>query len=82
MQQYICDRCGDVIPLYNHRRNHIVFYDKGVKNFNIVYQDNHKYNECDLCDECLELLNKINESFISYDRTNEEILGAITNDRY
>ena len=82
MKQYICDRCGVVIPLYSDNHHHILFYDKDVQNAHVQYQFNNKYDERDLCDDCLELLNNINEYFISYDRTNEEILEAITNDRY
>ena len=64
MKQYICDRCGVVIPLYNHRRNHVVFYDKDVKSYMIQYQDNNQYSECDLCDDCLEYLHNMNQAFM------------------
>ena len=84
MQQYICDRCGAVIPSNKWFHNRILFYNSDVSyDKGIEFQGNRSYSECDLCDDCLELLNKINESFMSCDRTNEEILGAIVNnDRY
>ena len=63
MKQYICDRCGVVIPLYNHY-NHVIFYDQGVISSNIQYQSNNKYNEYDLCDDCLEYLHNMNQAFI------------------
>ena len=63
MKQYICDRCGVEIPLYNHY-NHVIFYDQGVISSNIQYQSNNKYNECDLCDDCLEYLHNMNQAFI------------------
>ena len=53
MKQYICDRCGVIIPTYGNH-NHVIFYDKDVMRSNIQYQSNNKYNECDLCDDCLE----------------------------
>lgn len=63
MKQYICDRCGAVISLYNHRRNHIVFYDRDIRS-DIQYQNNYHYNECDLCDDCLEYLHNMNQMFM------------------
>ena len=60
MKQYICDRCGAVIPLYNND-NHILFYDEDVPN---AYQFNGKYSECDLCDDCLEYLHNMNQAFM------------------
>ena len=63
MKQYICDRCGVEIPLYSNY-NHVIFYDKinGVTFSNI--QSNNKYNECDLCDDCLEYLHNMNQAFM------------------
>lgn len=66
MKQYICDRCGVTIPLYSNY-NHVIFYDKDVQCPNIQYQFNSKYNECDLCDECLEYLHNINQAFMEED---------------
>ena len=63
MKQYICDRCGVEIPLYSNY-NHVIFYDKGVTFSNIQYQLNNKYNECDLCDDCLEYLHNMNQAFM------------------
>lgn len=63
MKQYVCDRCGVVIPLYNNR-HHVIFYDQGVTFSNIQYQSNSKYNECDLCDDCLEYLHNMNQAFM------------------
>ena len=63
MKQYICDRCGAIIPLYSNY-NHVLFYDKGVQNAHIQYQFNNKYNECDLCDDCLEYLHNMNQMFM------------------
>lgn len=63
MKQYICDRCGVTIPLYSNY-NHVIFYDKGVTFSNIEYQFNNKYNECDLCDDCLEYLHNMNQAFM------------------
>ena len=63
MKQYVCDRCGIVIPLYNHH-NHVIFYDKDVKWSNIQYQNNNQYNEYDLCDDCLEYLHNMNQAFM------------------
>ena len=62
MQQYICDRCGVAIPMYNNY-NHVVFYDKDCVCFNIQCLNN-KYNECDLCDDCLEYLHNMNQMFM------------------
>lgn len=75
MKQYICDRCGNIIYKYS-TRNHIVLYDSDVK-YGAMLHGNDKYNEYDLCDNCLRVLNKINDSFISYDKTNEEILDNV-----
>ena len=66
MKQYICDRCGVTIPLYSNY-NHVIFYDKDVQCPNIQYQFNSKYNECDLCDDCLEYLHNINQAFMEED---------------
>ena len=63
MKQYICDRCGVVIPLYNND-NHILFYDEDVRNAYVQYQFNGKYSECDLCDDCLEYLHNMNQAFM------------------
>ena len=63
MRQYVCDRCGVAIPLYN-KYNHVLFYDKDVQNGCIQYQLNNKYNECDLCDDCLEYLHNMNQMFM------------------
>lgn len=63
MKQYICDRCGVTIPMYNNY-NHVIFYDKGVTFSNIQYQSNNKYNKCDLCDDCLEYLHNMNQAFM------------------
>ena len=67
MKQYICDRCGEIIPLYSDTYNHVLFYDKDVQNAHVQYQFNSKYNECDLCDECLEYLHNINQAFMEED---------------
>lgn len=75
MKQYICDRCGSVINLYD-AHNHVQLYDADIKHGAILYGD-EKYNWYDLCDNCLEVLYKINESFISYDKTNEEISNNV-----
>lgn len=64
MKQYICDRCGAIIPIYIDELNHILFYDKDVQNTHIQYQRNNKYNECDLCDDCLEYLHNMNQAFM------------------
>lgn len=63
MKQYICDRCGAIIPLYKNC-NHVLLYDKGVLDTHIQYQLNNTYNECDLCDDCLEHLDNINQVFM------------------
>lgn len=63
MRQYVCDRCGAVIPLYNND-NHILFYDEDVRNAYVQYQFNSKYSECDLCDDCLEYLHNMNQAFM------------------
>lgn len=63
MKQYICDRCGIEIPLYSNY-NHVIFYDQDVTSSNIQYQSNSKYNECDLCDDCLEYLHNMNQVFM------------------
>ena len=52
MKQYICDRCGVEIPIYDHY-HHIIIYDKDIK-----------YHEYDLCDDCLEYLHNMNQAFI------------------
>ena len=64
MKQYICDRCGEIIQLYSDTYNHVLFYDKDVQNAPIQYQFNSKYNECDLCDNCLEYLHNMNRAFM------------------
>lgn len=63
MKQYICDRCGVTIPIYSNH-HHVIFYDKDVQCSNIQYQFNSKYNECDLCDDCLEYLHNMNQAFM------------------
>ena len=63
MKQYICDRCGARIPLYSGY-NHVILYDKGIRNANIEYEFNNRYNEYDLCDDCLEYLHNMNQAFI------------------
>ena len=63
MKQYICDRCGVTIPLYNDD-NHILFYDEDWRNTHVQYQLNNKYNECDLCDDCLEYLHNMTKAFM------------------
>ena len=64
MKQYICDRCGAIIPIYIGELNHILFYDKDVQNTHVQYQRNNKYNECDLCDDCLEYLHNMTQAFM------------------
>ena len=64
MKQYICDRCGEIIPLYSDTYNHILFYDENVRNTHVRYQLDSKYNECDLCDDCLEYLHNMNQAFM------------------
>ena len=64
MKQYICDRCGVIIPLYSDKHNHVQLYDKDVLNAHVPYQFNSKYNECDLCDDCLEYLHNMNQAFM------------------
>lgn len=64
MKQYICDRCGEIIQLYSDTYNHVLFYDKDVQNAPVQYQFNSKYNECDLCDDCLEYLHNMNRAFM------------------
>ena len=64
MKQYICDRCGEIIQLYSDTYNHVLFYDKDVQNAPVQYQFNSKYNECDLCDNCLEYLHNMNRAFM------------------
>ena len=59
MKQYICDRCGAIIPIYSDYDNRVQLYDKDVQ-----YQSNNKYNECDLCDDCLEYLHNMNQTFM------------------
>ena len=63
MKQYICDRCGVTIPLSNDD-NHILFYDEDWRNTHVQYQLNNKYNECDLCDDCLEYLHNMTKAFM------------------
>ena len=63
MKQYICDRCGAIIPIYSNY-HHVIFYDQGVTFSDIQYQSNNKYNECDLCDDCLEYLHNMNQMFM------------------
>ena len=63
MKQYICDRCGAIIPIYTDD-NHILFYDEDVRNTHVRYQINNKYNECDLCDDCLEYLHNMTQAFM------------------
>ena len=75
MKQYVCDRCGNIIKLYN-THNQIHLSDANIEHGEILY-GNEKYNRYDFCDECLKVLYKINENFVSYDRTNEEILESI-----
>lgn len=67
MKQYICDRCGEIIQLYSDTYNHVLFYDKDVQNAPVQYQFNSKYNECDLCDNCLEYLHNMNRAFMEED---------------
>ena len=71
MIQHICDRCGEIIPLYSSSYHHVIFYDKFVKHSNIQYQSNSKYNECDLCDDCLACLHKMNQSFMDMESEGE-----------
>ena len=66
MQQYICDRCGEAIPTYTRERNRILFYDKDVHNTQVQYF-NSRYNDCDLCDDCLEYLHNMNKAFYELD---------------
>lgn len=61
MRQYICDRCGVVIPRYN-KYHHVIFYDKDVTFSDVQF--NNTYNECDLCDDCLEYLHNMNQAFM------------------
>lgn len=66
MKQYICDRCGAIIPMYNGY-NRVIFYDKDMIGSDIQYFNNKysdKYNECDLCDDCLEYLHNMNQVFM------------------
>lgn len=70
MKQYICDRCGRILNIHNDDTSmHIVrLYDIETSPQTARYE---------LCDDCLATLSRINECFISYDRTNEEILQNI-----
>ena len=61
MKQYICDRCGATIPIYTEY-NHVIFYDKDVTFSDVQF--NNTYNECDLCDDCLEYLHNMNQAFM------------------
>ena len=64
MKQYICDRCGVIIPTHsNINHHHVAFYDNDSPFADIQYQSN-KYNECDLCDDCLERLHNIIQAFM------------------
>ena len=64
MKQYICDRCGAVIPS-NNSHHHILFYDSDVPyNRGIEFQGDRSYSECDLCDDCLEYLHNMNQMFM------------------
>ena len=59
MKQYICDRCGVEIPIYDHY-HHIIIYDKDIK----YNEYDLCYNEYDLCDDCLEYLHNMNQAFM------------------
>lgn len=65
MKQYICDRCGVVIPSDKFYHNHIIFYDSDVPyKYGIEFQGDKSYSECDLCDDCLERLHNMNQAFM------------------
>ena len=66
MKQYICDRCGKVLNIKNDDTslNVATLYDKDA----IAYMSRHE-----LCDDCLRILDKLNSSFISYDKSNDSI---------
>lgn len=64
MKQYVCDRCGVEIAGYIDYYNHVQLYDKDVQKVRVQYQLNNKYNECDLCDDCLEYLHNMNRAFM------------------
>ena len=65
MQQYVCDRCGAVIPSNKWFHNRILFYDSDVSyDEGIEFKGNRSYSEYDLCDDCLKILHILNQAFI------------------
>ena len=65
MKQYICDRCGTVISSNEWFHNHILLYDSDVSyNKGIEFQGNRSYSEYDFCDDCLKILNTLNQAFV------------------
>lgn len=75
MNQYICDRCGNVIHTYNNNHR-VVLYEQGEFG-TIEFDGNCNFRSCDLCDNCLDILNRINEVFIDYEKTNDEIRESL-----
>lgn len=65
---HICDRCGAEIEDYIRDKHKITLYD--------AYENyvQYRYSQRDLCDNCRKLLEYINDSFIAYDKSKEEIL--------
>ena len=75
MKQYICDRCGKPIKDYDMHIHKIPIFDTYYTTTNKpcapyndeMYDMTRHYQKVDLCEHCMELLDNINEYFISMD---------------
>lgn len=73
MKQYVCDRCGAVIPSNKWFHNRILLYDGDVSyGKGIEFKGNRSYSEYDFCDDCLNTLNNLNQAFVD-----NEIIGTV-----
>lgn len=65
---HICDRCGAEIELYNSDKHYVKCL------IDADFPDGRKYESYDLCARCQKILEFLDESFISFEKNNNDIL--------
>ena len=65
---YICDRCGAKIQDYSTDKHYVKCL------IDADCPDGRKYFSYDLCPQCQKILMFLNESFITFDKNNNDIL--------
>ena len=65
---HICDRCGAEIGLYNSDKHYVKCL------IDADFPNGRKYQSYDLCPKCQKILEFLDESFISFEKNNNDIL--------